>query len=126
MISRVLMALDRKVQASTIPEVLTAMILITIIFMLAMTIYGNLVRTMFTAKKMKAEAIVQKRLTTEFERADALSEYSELVDDFTIEQKLKTFDGEQPLTEVSLTAFDSNGKELICLKGLIYKRSDGK
>jgi hypothetical protein len=96
----------RKVAASSVLEVIIAMVLITIIFGIAMMIFTNVTRMSLSAKKLRAFALIDSTL-----QATALPQSgttTQQIDDFRIELQISTSTAYPDMTEIRATAYDLN------------------
>ena len=111
------------VKASTIMEVLIAMILMIVVFGIAMMIFTNVLNSSLSVKKIRAQAILQETLINA-EKADTNLSQSISVDDFRIEQEIKPYDGNAALIDIHLTAFDQNQQKIAQLEKVILNKND--
>jgi len=109
-----------KVNASTILEVVIAMVIIILVFGMAMMIYTNVLRLSLSAKKIKAQAILEE-IALKTEQTKAYSSQSLTVDDFRIEQQMQPFNTDTLLNTIHLTAYDANQQKITDLKKVILK-----
>jgi len=117
------LTLKTTVKASTIMEVLIAMILIIAVFGIAMMIFTNVLNSSLSVKKIRAQAILQEALITA-EKADNNVSQSISVDDFRIEQEIKPYNDNAALIDVRLTAFDQNQQKIAELEKVILNKND--
>jgi len=110
--------LRRTVKASTILEVIISMIIIVFVFGIAMMIFTNVSRLSLSAKKIRAQAILQEALL-KAEQSTGNMNQSFKVDDFSIEQDITPYNGESNLTAVHLTAYDQNRQKIAELQKVI-------
>jgi Tfp pilus assembly protein PilE len=108
-----------KVQASSILEVVVSMVIMVIVFGIAMMIYTNVIRFSLSAKKLKAEALLQQAMLTAEQHPEAATTTSTTVNDFRIEQEVKPYEGGAGLTIVRLTAYDQNQQQIAQLQKVI-------
>ncbi|MES2113016.1 MAG: hypothetical protein V4577_29975 [Bacteroidota bacterium] len=106
------------VKASTILEVVVSMVIIVVVFGIAMMIYSNVVRSSPSAKKLKAELILQETMIKLQQQPDSTAQ-STIVDDFKIEQKIEPYNGNPALLKIGLTAFDQNQQKVAELQKVI-------
>lgn len=109
-----------KVAASTILEVVIAMVIIILVFGIAMMIYTNVLRMSLSAKKIQAQAILQETLFNA-EKTNNYASQSTIIGDFRIEEEVKSFGGDTTLKEIHLTAFDGNQQQITELQKVIRK-----
>jgi len=107
-----------KVGGSTILEVLISMIVIIVVFGIAMMIYGNVIRSSLSAKKIHAQALLQERLLAIEHRTDSQDE-TVTVGDFLIGQEIKGYGDSSHLIQVHLTAWDNNHQRVAELRKVI-------
>ena len=109
-----------KVAASTILEVIIAMVIIILVFGIAMMIYTNVLRMSLSVKKIQAQAILKETLFNA-EKTNNYASQSITIGDFRIEEEVKSFSGDTTLREIHLTAFDSN-QQLITELQIVISR----
>jgi hypothetical protein len=109
-----------KVSASTILEVIIAMVIIILVFGVAMMIYTNVLRMSLSVKKIQAEAVLQETLFNA-EKNNQYTSQAITIGDFRVEEELKSFNGDTTLREIHLTAFDSNQQQITELQKIIRK-----
>ncbi len=107
-----------KVRASSILEVIVSMIIIIVVFGIAMMIFTNIGRLSLSAKKLKAEAILQESLFRT-EQAGSPTDQTTTIDDMTVRQVLIPFGNEPNLSVITLTAFDISHEQIAQLKKII-------
>lgn len=106
--------LNSGVPASSIMEVVIAMVLIVIVFGIAMTIFANVLRTTLSVKQLRAQAILQEVFSAGGETFENRTFQS---GDFTITQTVSPYGGENDLLSVKLEAFDQNNESTaVCRK----------
>ncbi len=103
--------INSRIGASSILEVIIAMVLILIVFTIAMMISANVLRSSLSFKKINAHAILHETLI-EVELGADIGSKSFTIDDFEVVQEVKPYNGTPGLKEVHLKAYDSN-KQLI-------------
>lgn len=106
-----------RLSASTIPEVVIAMVIILVIFSIAMMIFINVSRSSLSAKRVYAESIVRGMLIRS--STGDLSQDSTEVDDLHIRRELTPVDGKQGLQMIVLTAFDNDKNMIVRMSGII-------
>ncbi len=109
-----------KVNASTILEVVIAMVIIIMVFGIAMMIYTNVLRLSLSAKKIKAQAILQE-IVLKSEQTKDFSTQSITIDDFRVEQEIKPYLNDTLLNEIHVTAYDGNQQKITELQKVIIK-----
>lgn len=106
--------LNKRLAASTLLEVIVAMVIIIIVFSIALMIFSNVSRMSFSARQLRGEALAQSnmpdRLTTDSIFQDST---------WKIERKTITSENFTPLKEVTITVYDENGQKVTALKRLI-------
>ncbi len=112
--------LETKVNASTLLEVVIAMVIIILVFGMAMMIYTNVLRLSLSAKKIKAQAILQD-IALKTEQTRDYTTRSIAVDDFRIEQEVQAFNNDTLLNRIHLTAYDANQRLITELQKVIAK-----
>jgi hypothetical protein len=109
-----------KVAASTILEVIIAMVIIILIFGIAMMIYTNVLRMSLSVKKIQAQAVLKETLFN-VEKTNNYAPQSINKGDFRIEEEVKSFNGDTTLREIHLSAFDSNQQQITELQKVISR-----
>ena len=113
--------LNNRVGASTIMEVVIAMIIIVVVFGIAMMIFSNVLRLSLSAKKLQAQALLQETMLNA-EHTTANTTQSFTSGDFRIEQVVKPYNDDSNLTEVDLTAYDQNNQQVAMLQKVIINQ----
>jgi len=111
--------LNIRVSASTLMEVIVSMVIIVVVFGIAMTIFTNVMRSSLSAKKIKAQVILNETLLKSENMPNNINQ-SFTVGDFRIEQEVKPFNGDNNLTDIHLTAYDQNQQKVAELEKVIY------
>ncbi|MDF2432860.1 MAG: hypothetical protein JWP44_2491 [Mucilaginibacter sp.] len=107
-----------KIKASTILEVIVSMVIIVIVFGIAMMIYTNVLRLSLSAKKLRAQDLLQETMfTVEHSAANTIKTFD--VDDFRIEQEVKPYLQNSSLTDIHLTVYDQNQQKIAELEKVI-------
>jgi len=112
-----------KLPASSIIEVLIAMVVIMVVFGTAMMIFANIMQSSMSVKKLRAQAILNQTLQADESSANPASTTFS-ADELHIEQTVKSYNNEANLTEIDLSAYDANGKELITLHKVIINQNE--
>lgn len=112
-----------QVRASTIIEVLISMVIIMVVFGIAMMIYANIVQSSLSVKKIRAQAILNEVLQTD-ESVPIINATTINVDNIRIEQVVKVYPSESQLSQIDLTAYDNNGKEITALHKVIINKNE--
>ncbi|WP_121200108.1 hypothetical protein [Mucilaginibacter gracilis] len=108
-----------RVRASSILEVIISMVVIVIVFSIAMAIFANVQRLSLSAKKIRAEAVLKEELI-KIAEAPQLSKQSSTVDGLSIEEETTSYNNNDNLFQVNLTAYDANKEKVAELKEVIY------
>jgi Tfp pilus assembly protein PilV len=117
------LTIKTKITASTILEVVIAMVLIILVFGIAMMIYTNVLNNSLSVKKIRAQGILQQALIKAEQTSDNSSE-SVSVDDFRIEQEVKPYNSNNNLVDIHLTAYDTNQKKIAELEKVIINNHE--
>ena len=112
-----------KVKASTIVEVLIAMVIIVVVFGIAMMIYANVTQSSLSVKKIKAEAVLNEYLQNA-EKSTGNTTQSFTIDSLRIEQTIKSYNAEKSLVEIDLVAYDPNQKRVAELHKVIVNKNE--
>jgi len=112
------LTITRKIAGSTIVEVLISMVIIIVAFGIAMMIYSNVTRFSLSAKKIKAEAILQERLL-DIEQSKVRMDETVAIGDFQVQQEIKVYSDSSHLSDVHLTAWDDNHQKVAELQKVI-------
>jgi Tfp pilus assembly protein PilV len=113
--------LNGTVKASTILEVIISMVIIVAVFGIAMMIFTNVSRLSLSAKKIRAQAILQETML-KAEQTTGNANQSFTADDFRIEEEITPYNGESNLTAVHLTAYDQNQQKIAELQKVIINQ----
>jgi Tfp pilus assembly protein PilV len=108
----------RKVQASTILEVVISMVIIVFVIGIALMILSNVLRLSLSVKQLKASSILQQ----EMEKVKALRTVSDEVlqiNDWRVEKTFKPFSLGGSLLEADLAIYDQNNVKITELKSVI-------
>jgi Tfp pilus assembly protein PilE len=109
-----------KVTASTILEVIIAMVIIILVFGIAMMIYTNVLRVSLSVKKIQAQAVLKETLFNA-EKTNNYTSQSIIIRDFRVEEEVKSFGDDTTLKEIHLRAFDSNQQQITELQKVILR-----
>jgi type II secretory pathway pseudopilin PulG len=109
---------DKKVKASSLLEIIIAMILIMLVFGIAMMIITNVTRLSLSGKKLRAEALVKKNMLLA-QQSQQIDDQTLQEDDIRIEIKAKGSQAYPDLTEMVVTAYDANQEKVAELHQLI-------
>jgi type II secretory pathway pseudopilin PulG len=111
--------LKHRVNGSTIIEVVVSMVIIVLVFGIAMMIFTNVIRYSVSAKKIRAEAVLQDVLLSAAITDNTDTQHMN-IGEFRIEQEFKPYPANSTLTEVHLTAFDDNQQKVAEVFKIIY------
>jgi len=111
--------LNSRVTASTILEVIVSMVIIVAVFGIAMMIYSNVLRLSLSAKKIRAQAILNQAMF-KAEHSPGTITQTFTIDDFTVQQDVKPYNTSNALTDIHLTAYDQNQQKIAELEKVIY------
>ena len=111
--------LSNRVKASSLLEVIVSMVVIVIVFGIAMMIYTNVLRLSLSAKKIRAQSLLQEAMINA-ERDSIKTTQTFQLDNFRIEQEVKPYSGNNALKEVHLTAYDQNQQQIAEMEKVIY------
>jgi len=111
------LTVQTRIKASTLVEVVVAMVVILVVFGIAMMIYTNVLRLSLSAKKIRAQALLQETLL-KAEHTAGNTTQSFTLDDFRIEQEAAPYNNSN-LTEIHLTAYDQNQQKVAELQKVI-------
>lgn len=111
-------SIKTEVKASTILEVVIAMVLIVVVFSIAMMIFANVTSSSLSVKKMRAQAILHEALLNAEKKSDTTS-LSLNVEDFRVEEEIKPYYQTSGLYDIHLTAYDANQQKVTELEKVI-------
>jgi type II secretory pathway pseudopilin PulG len=110
-----------KLPASTILEVIIAMVIILLVFTIAMMISANVMRSSTSVKKLAAQALIHE-LLIKAEQGNNIDPQNITVEDFRVEQTI-TQDANFPdVLDIELVAYDINQTKVADLKKAIVKK----
>lgn len=109
--------LNKGVNASTLLEVIVSMVIIVVVFGIAMMIYTNVLRFSLSAKKLRAQMILNQTMLKAENNPQSITQ-TLTVGDFRVEQEIKPYTNN--LTEIHLTAYDQNQQKIAELEKVIY------
>ncbi|MDP9080024.1 MAG: hypothetical protein M3O71_21570 [Bacteroidota bacterium] len=115
--------LTNRVKASSILEVIVSMVVIVIVFGIAMMIYANVLRVSPSAKKLRAQAILENEMLKAEHSTDSLAQFV-TIDDFRIDEELKPYPDNADLSIVHLAAFDQNQQKIAELQKIILNKHE--
>lgn len=114
-----LMLMD-KVKASSVLEVVVAMVIIVLVFGLAMMIYTNVTGMSLSGQKIKAQAILQEKLLYAEKERYPVNKSMDTAG-FRIEQQVGVYGPDTLLNMISLAAYDGNQQKLAIMQKLISR-----
>lgn len=110
--------INTQVKASTILEVVIAMVLIVVVFSIAMMIFANVTSSSLSVKKIRAQAILHETLLNAEKTGNTVSQ-SLIVEDFRIEEEIKPYNQMSQLYDIHLAAYDGNQQKITELEKVI-------
>jgi len=113
-----------KVQASTILEVIIAMVVIMLVFGIAMMIFTNITRSSLSVKKIQAQAILNETELSLEKIKDDTGHIVAVSGDFRIDQTIKNYNGNKSLFEIDLVAYDINQQKVSELHKVILSDNE--
>lgn len=105
-----------KVAASTILEVVIALVVIVMVLGISLMIYSNVMRLSLSGKKLKAQFVLQQVMLRESAVGNDLAHSA---NEFSIEQEVLPYGTTGRLRLVHLTAYDENHEKVAELKKVI-------
>jgi hypothetical protein len=111
-----------RIKASSIIEVVIAMVLIVFVLGIALMIYTNVLRFSLSAPQIKAGFLLQQILIQEENKSHISDQHIQL-EEFSVEEQLSPYIN-TGLIDIHLTAFDINHQKLAEVRKLIIKRND--
>lgn len=110
---------NAKVSGSSLIEVITAVVIISIVFTIASVVYLNVQRSSFSAKKLRASIMVNELIisTLKENRYEPLQQES---GEFILYQTVDLYAGNRNLKVLIVEARDESGKLIAQRKKLIY------
>lgn len=96
------------------------MVVIVAVFTIAMMIFGNVQRLSLTGKKVKAQAVLREVLL-KTEQHMVIGNEAVTMDEFKVGQEITEYGQSNDLYQISLTAYDNNGKMVAELKSVVYE-----
>jgi len=113
--------LQKKVRASSLVEVITSMVIISIIFGLSLMIFVNVQNQMGSQIKSKANLRI-RNLATEYLKADVIKNEVFEDEDFTITCTVKPFPSSNKLLILQIEAVAKDNKVLCNYKRVVRKK----
>ena len=105
------MALNNKLKAYTLVETIIAMVIIMLVFSIAMMIFVNVMKT----ERVVRQAEVFFKINEVLNQTKLKKEYVDLTysfDDYEIQQTIIPYNESNKIKQLTVTAFDSNGKQI--------------
>ena len=112
-----------RVKASSILEVLIAMIIILLVFGIAMMISANVLRSSLSVNKIKAQALLHE-LLMKAEQTKENTTQTFTLNGFRLEQEINVTALNKNLMEIHLTAYDENQEKVGELQTLLINKND--
>ena len=110
--------LNKKLQASSMLEVITAMVIIMIIFAVATTMFVKVTSSGFTLEKINAQLLLNnKAIDSKLKQNFKEEETKE--GEITIKQSIKPYGSNSSLILLHLEAFDNSNKKVADKKELV-------
>ena len=110
--------LTKKVKASTLIEVMVAMIIVMISFGIAMIIYINVTRSDNQVQKLKVQLLLNETAIKTSNENSFMDEKTE-TDGIFVNKTVNSYNGIPGLNFLLLEAFDANGKKIAERKELV-------
>jgi len=114
--------IKRRVKASSVLEVVVAMVLIMVIFGIAMMIVANVTRVSVSIEKIQAKAILNDLLMEEEVSGDP-DDRTLVIDSITVEQIIVPYHT-AGLSEIRLTAYSVRQEKLAELNKVIIAKNE--
>ncbi|MEN0052360.1 MAG: hypothetical protein AAGC65_01760 [Mucilaginibacter sp.] len=105
-------------RASSLTEVVIAMVIIMLVFGIAMTIYANVIRLSLSVKKMRAQAALEEALSGAINTGKA-ENHTEQADGYRIEQTVQPYGTAPGLIVIQLTAIDDQQQPIAKLQQVL-------
>lgn len=96
-----------KFEASTVLEVIVAMVVILVVLGLALTIYSNVMRQSTPARQIRARMLIKKALLTAQLNQEGVDEQT--YSGWVVKSEWKSYKGNDRLIEIQVTVSDENG-----------------
>lgn len=109
-----------RVKASSLIEVVVAMVIILLVFAIAMGIYANILRLSLSLQKYRAQTTLNQVLKR-LEKSPKVSEENFSRDGFNIKQDISRYQNHPELKEIHLTAVDENELKLAEIRKVVYE-----
>jgi Tfp pilus assembly protein PilE len=108
-----------KIQASSLVEVITALVIISVIFSIAIMVYLNVHRSGFSSRRLVGALLINEVLVNTLQEK-RYQQVTITIDDFTIYQDIVSYKSASNLKVIILEARDVNGKLVAERKRLVY------
>jgi putative aminopeptidase FrvX len=106
------------VKASSILEVVIAMVVIVTVFTVAMMIYGNVQRLSLSGQKIKVRGILQETLINA-ERNPENTKRSLTIDNISVDEEISNYNQAEDLKLIDLVAYDLNREKIAELREVV-------
>jgi len=110
----------KRLSATTLPETLVALLLLSIAFSIGMIIYLNVIQTSTPYLKTKVHTLLKAELATTINQKAYFSRTYKK-DGFIIQRDIQPYNAAQDVYLVTLKAERVEGKQLMEIKKLIYQ-----
>lgn len=108
-----------KLRASSILEVVIAMVIIIVVFGIAMTVFANIFRTSLSEKQLRAQAALQDIFLQNGGPGQIFENRTFPSGDFTISETVTPYGDAKDLVSVKLEAFDQNKESIAVSRKII-------
>ncbi|WP_158829369.1 PulJ/GspJ family protein [Mucilaginibacter lacusdianchii] len=102
---------NTKVAASTILEVVVAMVVILAVLGISMMIYANVMRLSLSGQKLRAQFVLAQAMT-QLEAGAEIGNTEDTADGWQMEKAIVPYEGSGNLLRVHLTLYDRNHEKL--------------
>lgn len=113
----------KKLSASSVLEVVIAMVIIIVVFGITMMLYANVTKSVLSVQQLRAQAIL-KELFTEKSNANDFSNNTFVIQDISVTQTTENFKTDNDLVIVKLEAFDLNNKSLATISKVMMRSNE--
>lgn len=113
--------MGKRISASSVLEVVIAMVIILIVFGMGMMIFGNITGMSLSASRLEAEGIVRKTLLLT-EQSDEPTDQSFREDQFRVVVTIKAGQADSTLTHICVDAYDEQQQKVASAQRLILKK----
>jgi Tfp pilus assembly protein PilV len=103
----------KQVQASTLPEVIIAMVIIMIVFTMAIGIYTRITNSSFSGTQQKAQILAGGIIRNSIDQQD-WEDSSVLIDSIEFKKTVSAFSLYNDLVEIKVEAFEQGVSKGIC------------